>query len=166
MKLSYTLGFEDWEAFTLYVHRTAPSYVRMHRISRNGVALIYGLFGLFACIQQREWVVGGALLGLGFAWWTLFPHLVHLRTRRQLKRMQTKGETSILGDYHLETSEKGLYVQISGARTEMDWGLFSALVRQPKHAFLMLDATRALVIPLRGQENADFVAHCQAYLEA
>ena len=166
MQLSYHLGFDDWEAFTLYVHRTAPSYVRMHRISRYGVALVYGLFGLFACIQQREWVVGGALLGLGFAWWTLFPHLVQLRTRRQLKRMETNGETSILGDYHLETTEKGLKVRISGVRTEMDWGLFSALVCQPQHVFLMLDPTRALVIPLRGPESIDFVAQCQGFLEA
>ena len=139
MELRYTLRFEDWEAFTLYVNETVPSLKRARRISHIGLPLVYATFGLYAMFGLGDYIIGGSLLGLAFAWVTLFPRLFLYRTRKQLLRLERDGAAKgILGDYHLMVEDAGLAARIQGAESHFDWEAFEDLVVSGSRAFLML----------------------------
>jgi len=162
MKLSYTLQFEDWEAFTLHVNRTVPSLIRARKISHFGLPIVYAAFGLFAGINLREWWVGGAMLALAFAWWMLYPKLQLHRTRKHLLRLEKDGAAkAILGDYELECTEIALEARISAAESRFPWEAFEKVTEEEGRTYLHLTPTKALVIPSGVEGGADFVAECR-----
>ncbi|MHC4824047.1 MAG: hypothetical protein ACYTEP_08530 [Planctomycetota bacterium] len=165
MELQYTLRFEDWEAFTLHVHQTVPSMVRARRISHVGLPLVYATFGLYAMFGLGDYVIGGSLLALAFAWMTLFPRLFLYRTRKQLQRLERDGSAKgILGEYHLKVEEGGLAARIQGAESHFDWESFEDLVIAEERAYLKLSPNKALVVPLDSPGALDFVAECRRRL--
>lgn len=162
MNLQYTLHFDDWEAFTLYVNRTVPSLVRARKVSHFGLPVVYAAFGLFAGWNLGEWWVGGSMLGLAFAWWMLYPKLHLHRTRKHLQRLQRDGAAkAILGDYAMELSEESLEASIDGARSIFPWEAFEQVIEDEGRVYLHLSPSKALVIPRNVAGAPEFVAECR-----
>lgn len=162
MILTYTLQFEDWEAFTLYVNRTVPTLVRARKISHFGLPVAYAAFGLFAGFNLGEWWVGGSMIGLSFAWWMLYPKLHLHRTRKHLKRLEADGAAkAILGDYELSLSDDSLDARIASASSTFPWEAFEQITEDNGRVYLHLSPSTALVIPRNVAGATDFVAECR-----
>lgn len=162
MKLQYTLEFADWEAFTLHVNETVPTLVRARKISHFGLPVVYAAFGLFAGFNLGEWWVGGAMIGLAFAWWMLYPKLQLYRTRKHLLRLEKDGAAkAILGDYVLEATEETLEAHIAEAHSAFPWTAFEGIVEDEGRFYLHLSPSKALVIPAEVPGTAEFMAECR-----
>lgn len=165
MKLEYTLRFEDWSAFTLYVNRTVPSLARARKISHFGLPLVYFSFGVFAGASLGDWVVGGAMMSLGFAWVFLYPKLAEFRTQKHLRKLERGGAAaSILGDYCLETTDAGIDARIANAESSLPWASIVGIVEDAGRAYLQLSPTAAVVVPLDAEGAVEFVQECRQRL--
>ncbi|MFK5956259.1 MAG: YcxB family protein [Planctomycetota bacterium] len=165
MKLEYTLRFEDWAAFTLYVNRTVPSLARARKISHIGLPVVYFTFGIFAGLSLGDWVVGGSMMSLAFAWIILYPKLAEFRTHKHLRKLERAGAAAaILGDYCLEITEEGIDARIATAESCLPWASLVGIVEDEGRAYLQLSPTAAVVVPLDGSGAAEFVQECRRRL--
>lgn len=162
MIIEYTLRFEDWALFTMYVNRTVPSLARARKISHYGLPMVYGAFGIFAGISLGDWIVGGSMMALAFAWVLLYPKLSEYRTVKHLRKLERDGAADlILADYRLEATEDGIEASISSAKSNLPWSSIIGIVEEEGRAYLQLSATSALVVPLSGPGATEFVAECR-----
>ena len=165
MKIEYTLRFEDWAMFTMYVNRTVPSLARARKISHYGLPTVYACFGLFAGISLGDWIVGGSMLGLAFAWVFLYPKLAEYRTVKHLRKLERSGAAaSILADYTLEITGDGIDTRIAASESKLPWEAIVGIVEEEGRAYLQLSATSALVVPLGGSGAVDFLQECRKHV--
>ena len=164
MKIEYTLRFEDWAMFTMYVNRTVPSLARARKISHYGLPMVYGAFGVFAGLSLGDWIVGGSMLGLAFAWVFLYPKLAEYRTVKHLRKLERSGTADmILTDYTLESGEGGIEASISSAQSLLPWAGIVDIVEDEGRIYLMLSPTSALVVPLSSPGAVEFVEECRKH---
>lgn len=165
MKIEYTLRFEDWAMFTMYVNRTVPSLARARKISHYGLPMVYGAFGIFAGLSLGDWIAGGSMLGLAFAWIFLYPMLAEYRTVKHLRKLERNGAAAtILTDYSLEITEEGIEAGISSAQSHLPWSAIIGIVEDEGRAYLQLSLTSALVVPMSGPEVTEFIAECRKHV--
>ena len=165
MKIEYTLRFEDWAMFTMYVNRTVPSLARARKISHYGLPLVYAVFGVFAGFSLGDWMVGGSMMGLAFAWVFLYPKISEYRTVKHLRKLESKGAAaSILTDYTLAITEEGIDARISATESKLPWEAIIGIVEEEGRAYLQLSPTSALVVPLAGPGAAEFLQECRQHV--
>jgi len=151
MRLAFTLGPEDYDAFHQDYYRTAPDGRRTMRVGRWGlpavvVVLVLGQIALAG--YDPIWTP--LLFGYAASWAAVFPRLVGWVTARRNRRWARRDAgTAAFAPQNLEFTADGIGIEAAGGRSRLPWAAVQRVSQGPQHVFLYLDSRRALVVPLR-----------------
>lgn len=156
MKLTYTLGKEDYINFNLYHIQNTDGFadkLKKQRIMGTLSFLIVGLFmGMFS--SKARPLILALMLIVSVFWFINFPFFAKARIKKRTdKIMDSPQFQHLFAEINLEFSEDGITEGLEDNCKQVAWDTVSKIVEQDGYKYIFFTDNSSLIIPYRALDE-------------